>query len=173
MSIYTLKKLVPSDLHELQEISRTTFTETFEVHNSAEDLNTYLQEQLSLVQLSKELQNPESAFYFGKINSEAAGYLKLNWGKAQTELQDLEAFEIERIYVLKNYLGTGLGAFLMDAAIEIAYKMKPSYVWLGVWEKNERAIRFYQKYGFKVFGSHSFTLGNDIQNDLLMKLEIN
>jgi len=97
----------------------------------------------------------------------------LNWGAAQTELTDPTAFEIERIYVLKPYLGKGMGNFLMDAALEIAYKMKPSYVWLGVWEKNERAIRFYEKYGFKVFGSHLFSLGNDIQTDLLMKLENN
>lgn len=173
MSIYTLKKLVPSDLHELQEISRTTFRETFEAHNSAEDLNKYLHEQLSLDKLSKEIQHPDSAFYFAEINHEAAGYLKLNWGSAQTELIDRSAFEIERIYVLKKYLGKGLGAFLMDAALEIAYKMKPSYIWLGVWEKNERAIRFYEKYGFRVFSSHVFTLGEDKQTDLLMKLENN
>lgn len=173
MSIYTLKKLVLSDLHDLQEISRTTFKETFEMHNSAEDLNKYLHEQLSIDKLSKEIQNPESAFYFGERNNEAAGYLKLNWGSAQTELTDPLAFEIERIYVLKPYLGKGMGAFLMDAALEIAYKMKPVYIWLGVWEKNEKAIRFYEKYGFKVFGSHLFTLGNDIQTDLLMKVENN
>ena len=172
MSIYTLKKLVPSDLYTLQEISRTTFKETFEIHNSTEDLNKYLNEQLSLDKLSIEMQNPNSAFYFGEINIEAAGYLKLNWGNAQTELEDLDAFEIERIYVLNQYLGKGLGAFLMDAALEIAHKMKPSYIWLGIKKKNERAIRFYEKYGFKVFSNHSFTLGNDIQNDLLMKLEI-
>lgn len=171
MSIYTLRKIEPSDIHELQNISRTTFRETFEAHNSAEDLNKYLHEQLSLDKLSGEIQNSDSAFYFAEINNQAVGYLKLNWGLAQTEQIDASAFEIERIYVLNSYLGKGLGAFLMDAALEIAYKMNPVFIWLGVWEKNERAIHFYEKYGFKVFGSHQFTLGEDIQTDLLMKLE--
>ncbi len=169
---YVTRKVNLDDVIQLQQISRITFSETFAEHNTNDDLNKYLQEQLSLKQLMEELNNAYSAFYFASENERVIGYLKLNWEKAQTELIDEAAFEIERIYILKEYFGKGLGQFLLDHAITIGKAKHPSYIWLGVWEKNSRAIRFYEKNGFKVFSSHLFTLGNDIQTDLLMKLEI-
>lgn len=169
---YTFRKIDVDDVIQLQHISRTTFTETFAEHNSEEDLNNYLQEQLSLKKLVEELNNKYSEFYFASENERVIGYLKLNWEKAQTELIDEAAFEIERIYILKEYFGKGLGQFLLDNAITIGKAHAPSYIWLGVWEKNARAIRFYEKNGFKVFSSHLFTLGSDVQTDLLMKLDI-
>ncbi|MDP2419861.1 N-acetyltransferase [Sediminibacterium sp.] len=168
----TLRKISEEDVTQLQVISRSTFRETFEDHNTEEDLNKYLDEQLSIKSLLEELKNPNSAFYFAYENERIVGYLKLNWTSAQTELIDEAAFEIERIYILKEFFGTGLGQFLLNNAITIGKAKKPTYIWLGVWEKNTRAIRFYEKNGFKVFSSHLFTLGNDIQTDLLMKLDI-
>lgn len=170
---YTFHKIDVDDVIQLQEISRITFSETFAEHNTEEDLNKYLQEQLSLNKLVEELNNNYSEFYFASENERVIGYLKLNWEKAQTELIDEAAFEIERIYILKEYFGKGLGQFLLDHAIIIGKAHQPTFIWLGVWEKNSRAIRFYEKNGFKVFSSHLFTLGNDIQTDLLMKLDIN
>lgn len=173
MNRYTLKKISVDDVVPLQTISRTTFKETFIEHNTEEDLNKYLEEQLSIQKLTDELKNPNADFYFALDNEQIVGYLKLNRSTAQTELINLAAFEIERIYVLKEYFGKGLGQFLLDNAIQIGKALKPSYIWLGVWELNKRAIRFYEKNGFTVFSSHLFTLGNDIQTDLLMKLGIN
>ncbi|MBS4043796.1 MAG: GNAT family N-acetyltransferase [Chitinophagaceae bacterium] len=170
---YTFHKIDVDDVIQLQQISRITFSETFAEHNTEEDLNKYLQEQLSLNKLVEELNNNYSEFYFASENERVIGYLKLNWEKAQTELIDEAAFEIERIYILKEYFGKGLGQFLLDHAIIIGKAHQPTFIWLGVWEKNSRAIRFYEKNGFKIFSSHLFTLGNDIQTDLLMKLEIN
>lgn len=170
---YAIRKVNMDDVIQLQQISRITFSETFAKHNTEEDLNNYLNEQLSLTKLVEELNNNYSAFYFASENERVIGYLKLNWEKAQTEIIDEAAFEIERIYILKEYFGKGIGQFLLDNAIAIGKAYDPSYIWLGVWEKNARAIRFYEKNGFKVFNSHLFTLGNDVQTDLLMKLEIN
>ncbi len=172
MSSYTLRKIGNADVISLQTISRTTFKETFTEHNTEEDLNKYLEEQLSIQKLTDELNNPNTSFYFALDNQQVVGYLKLNNSTAQTELIDEAAFEIERIYVLKEYFGKGLGQFLLDNAIQIGKELKPTYIWLGVWEMNARAIRFYEKNGFTVFSSHLFTLGNDIQTDLLMKLSI-
>ena len=173
MNNIVISKAGIQDLKQLQEISTETFVQTFAEVNTKEDMEKYLSEHLSLSKLSAELNNAESDFYFAQLNDQVIGYLKTNSGAAQTELKEADGLEVERIYVLKKYLGKGLGAFLMNAALEIAYKLKPSYIWLGVWEKNERAIRFYEKYGFRVFSSHVFTLGEDRQTDLLMKLENN
>ena len=167
-----IRKLDITDLENLQKISITTFRETFEEVNSEEDMQKYLDENLSLERLKNELENQNSEFYFAENNGEILGYLKLNFKDAQTEKVEENHFEIERIYVLKAFLGQKIGQILFDKAIEIGREKNLEYVWLGVWEENHRAIKFYEKNGFKVFGKHKFVLGKDVQTDLLMKLKI-
>ena len=102
-----------------------------------------------------------------------AGYLKLNFDSAQTEnVLNNQAFEIERIYLLKEYQNKGLGTELFEAAIQIGKEKGYSTLWLGVWEKNRSALQFYQKKGLVTFGSHYFQLGSDTQTDFLMRYDI-
>lgn len=160
------------DLTKLQTISRSTFAQTFDEHNNPENMQAYLNTGFSAEKLLAELNNKNSAFYFAVDNSmnSVVGYLKVNTGDAQSEKNDLNAFEIERIYVDKAYFGKKVGQLLFDKAIEIAKSKKVSYVWLGVWEENHRALAFYTKNGFKAFDKHLFKLGNDEQTDIMMKL---
>ena len=167
-----IRKLDITDLENLQKISITTFRETFEEVNSEEDMQKYLDENLSLERLKNELENQNSEFYFAENNDEILGYLKLNFKDAQTEKLEENHFEIERIYVLKAFLGQKIGQILFDKAIEIGREKNLEYVWLGVWEENHRAIKFYEKNGFEIFGKHDFVLGEDVQTDLLMKMKI-
>ena len=162
------------DLTKLQTISRSTFAQTFNEHNNHEDMQAYFDNSFSVEKLSSELNNQNSTFYFAVDNSinSVVGYLKVNTGDAQSEKKDLNAFEIERIYVDKTYFGKKVGQLLFDKAIEIAKSKKVSYVWLGVWEENHRALAFYAKNGFKAFDKHLFKLGNDEQSDILMKLHL-
>ncbi|XLS28413.1 GNAT family N-acetyltransferase [Flavobacteriaceae bacterium M23B6Z8] len=164
-----LHKVSIEELEVLRQLSIQTFSEKFSEDNTSEDLTNYLIKAFNREQLEKELRNSKSFFYFLKLKDRIQGYLKLNKGDAQNELKDQNCVELERIYVLKEYQRKGLGHFLMNFAIEWAVKQEVSFIWLGVWEKNEAAIRFYQKYNFKKFGSHEFILGNDKQTDLLMK----
>jgi ribosomal protein S18 acetylase RimI-like enzyme len=99
--------------------------------------------------------------------------LKLNFGEAQTELKNNTSLEIERIYVLKEFHGQNMGQLLYYKALEIATKYRIKEIWLGVWEKNKRAISFYKKNGFIEFDTHIFKLGNDEQIDIMMKLTLN
>ena len=119
-----------------------------------------------------ELDNPESEFYLAKIQQADVGYLKLNFGSAQTDLKDQNSIEIERIYVLSNYQGNKIGQVLYNQALQIANERNALYIWLGVWEKNLGAIRFYKKLGFEEFDRHDFVLGSDVQTDVIMKLKI-
>ncbi|MEY3646668.1 MAG: hypothetical protein RL127_1376 [Bacteroidota bacterium] len=172
------------DLAALQMIGRKTFAETFEAGNSEENLASYLAEGFSTEKLSAELANAYSHFYFAETNGQVLGYLKVNTGEAQTENQDPSALEIERIYVLqefhgkevgqKLYLKAGkeVGQKLYLKALSIAHEQNAPYIWLGVWEKNPRAIRFYEKQGFVEFDQHIFQLGEDAQTDILMKLNL-
>lgn len=162
-----------SELHDLQHIAQQTFSETFSSENDEANLLTYLEKSFSIEKLSSELANPDSQFYFARDKDEIIGYLKLNTGTAQTELPDLQALEIERIYVLAAYHGKKIGPLLMEHAIAVAAARHSSYVWLGVWEENRKAIRFYEKNGFTVFSQHTFKLGNEVQLDLLMKRALN
>jgi ribosomal protein S18 acetylase RimI-like enzyme len=167
-----MKKVSIDDIDELQKIGRQTFFETFSEANSEENMQKYLQEELSLEKLTVELDDKNSQFFFAIIDTEVIGYVKLNLGQSQTELKDDNALEIERIYVLKRFQGKKVGQLLYEKAIEIAKQQNVDYVWLGVWEENYRAIRFYKKNGFIEFDKHIFQLGNDEQTDLMMKLQL-
>ena len=167
-----IRKINIDDLETLRYLSIQTFKETFEEVNTEEDMQKYLDENLSIEKLKTELENVNSEFYFAENNGEILGYLKLNFKDAQTEKVEENYFEIERIYVLKAFLGQKIGQILFDKAIEIGREKNLEYVWLGVWEENHRAIRFYGKNGFEIFGKHDFVLGKDVQTDLLMKLKL-
>lgn len=135
-------------------------------------MTKYLDEYFSVEKLTAEFNNKSSEFYFATIGKNVIGYLKLNFGQAQTELQDGNALEIERIYVLKEFHGKGVGQLLYDKALQIARQKNVDYVWLGVWEENRRAINFYTKNGFVEFDKHIFKLGNEEQTDKMMKLSL-
>ncbi len=161
-----------ADLEILQKLSIQTFTETFAAVNSAENLEDYIKNNLNITQLTTELNNTNSQFFIAYSNREVIGYLKINFDDAQTEVIDTDALEIHRIYVLQTFHGKNIGHLLINKAISIAKSKTKTYVWLGVWEENYRALQFYTKNGFVVFDKHIFTLGNDKQTDLLMKLTI-
>ena len=168
-----LRQVELSDLDQLQGIGRQAFAETFSSNNSEENMQTYLDEKFSALNLEKELSDKDSRFYFAVLDERVVGYLKINFGTSQTEIKDPRALEIERIYVLKGFHGLKVGQVLYEKAIDVAREKGLDYVWLGVWEKNERAIGFYKKNGFVEFDRHIFRLGNDAQTDIMMKLEIN
>ena len=172
MENISIKSVTPSEIDQLAAISRQTFSETFSAGNSEENLKKYLAEELSAEKLTAELNNPNSEFYFAELDGKIIGYLKLNFGQAQTELQDQAAVEIERIYVLKEFHGKHVGQLLYQKAIEVARQKNADYIWLGVWEENPRAINFYKKNGFAEFDKHIFRLGNDEQTDIMMKLPL-
>lgn len=167
-----IKRVKLSDLPILQSIARLTFIESFSGQNDPEDMRVYIDENLSIQKLKSELNNPESRFYFAQYENKVIGYLKINYGRAQTEQLDSNSFEIERIYVRKEFHGNNVGQLLFNRAIQIAKLNKSKLVWLGVWEKNLRAIRFYEKNGFVAFDKHIFKLGDDAQTDIMMRLEL-
>ena len=176
MSNITLKKLSITDVAQLQKIGNTTFSETFWEYNTPENLNKYLVESFSIEKLSSEINNTLSEFYLAlddaKDDINAIGYLKVNFGESQTEIKDSTALEIERIYVLKEYQGKDVGQLLYQKALAIAKQSNVEYIWLGVWEKNVRAINFYKKNGFVTFDTHIFKLGDEQQTDFMMKLQL-
>ena len=162
--IYTIRPVTPNELLELQVISERTFFETFAKDNSIENMQLYLEKNLTVDRLAEELEDPRSVFYFAELPGEIVGYLKINYS--------VEGLEIERIYINQRVQGSGVGQKLLDKAFELAHDHGIERIWLGVWEHNPKAIRFYEKNGFVIYGSHIFKLGNDEQRDLLMQISI-
>ncbi len=173
MAEISIRLVTGADLPELQRISQETFQDAFAASNTAENMKLYEEKAFSREQLLDEINNPESTFYFAVTDGLVAGYLKLNTGKAQGDLQDQNSLELARIYVRKEFQGQRIGQQLLDKTIAVAREKNVDFAWLGVWELNPGAIRFYERNGFKKFSTHFFMLGSDRQTDILMKLVIN
>ena len=170
--IKLIKKCTLQDLESLQKISIETFYQTFANSNTAENMKAYLENAYNEEKLYKELSNPNSSFFFVYVDELLAGYLKLNEFPSQSDINDIDSLELERIYILKEFQGAGLGKDLLEYAISIAIEHCKKYIWLGVWEHNERAKRFYQKNGFYRIGEHSFVVGDDVQIDYVMRKDL-
>lgn len=160
------------DLQQLKLFSRQTFYASFGDQNTPENMQLYDEQHFSDDQIRSEILNPDSQFLFAKLGEEILGYVKINLGSAQTVLPNEAGMEIERIYVDLQVKGQGIGKSLIQKTITLAKKAGAKYIWLGVWEHNTDAIRFYEKNGFRRYSQHVFYLGNDPQTDLLMKLSL-
>jgi len=170
--IITYKICEIGDLALLIDIAKTTFIDAFESSNNSEDFEDYITSAFSEKQVKSELLNSNCTFYFAYIDNTLVGYFKLNEKDAQQEIFNSSSIELERIYVLEDFQKQQIGKQLLYKAIEIAKMKQVDFLWLGVWEHNKEAIRFYKKHGFEKFGTHPYYLGTDKQTDWLLKLEV-
>ena len=167
-----IRECTIEDLQILKTLSETTFIDSFGEDNNEEDLKAYLQDNFSIEKLEKELRNQNSRYFLALLHGEPVGYMKVNFEGAHTEKNYGNSLEVQRIYVLKKFIGQSIGKSLMEKAKEIGRSQNLHYLWLGVWERNTAAIGFYERMGFKKIGEHVFVIGNDRQLDYLMKLEL-
>lgn len=160
------------DINVLQDLSIETFSETFGQQNPPEDLELYLEKAFNPQQLTKEIMDSNTNFYFIFQEALLAGYIKLKNASLPGHPFLGEALEVERIYVRKGYQHLGLGKHLLDFASEEAQRTHKEYLWLSVWEHNPTAYEFYKSQGYVECGSRHFHLGTLAQTDLIMKKEI-
>lgn len=162
------------DAKLLTDLAYTTFWDAFAHHpkNAPDDLNHYMRQAFSLEQITAELADDKSIFLIAELDGEAAGYSKIVIDNIEPGITAERPIELNRLYSHQRFLGQGVGQQLMDACFERAKQEDRDVMWLGVWEYNPRAQRFYEKNGFRVVGQHTFVLGSDPQTDLLMQKEI-
>ena len=168
-----IRQCTSDDAWLIRSLGMTTFRDTFAADNSRENIEDYLRHSFSPELVKSQLSEPESVFMLASVGGTPAAYMQLNTGKAQTEQFGDTSMEIERLYVLSDFKRQGLGTMLVNQAFERARNRDLSKIWLGVWERNEPAQRFYQAMGFKRTGEHTFTLGTDIQTDWIMTAAVN
>ncbi len=167
-----IKVDTPALMETIRVLSIQTFHEAYEAENTKENMLAYTNKNFSEIQLLKEYNTPGHFFYIIYSEGEAAGYFKLRNEEILPDFEDLQQIELERIYILKKFQQQKLGFACINYCIEESISNGYDVLWLGVWKQNEKAIRFYKKIGFEIFGEHVFVLGDDPQKDYLMKLYI-
>ncbi|MCJ8209547.1 GNAT family N-acetyltransferase [Mucilaginibacter sp. RS28] len=172
MESLLIRRATAEDVDVLLSFSKDVFFTAFAHQNTAEDMALYAAKTFNRDGLLAELSNNHSQFYFAYYKNALAGYLKLNFNFAQTEFREDTGMEVERLYVHSNFQNLKIGQALFNLAIDTGRRLKKAYIWLGVWERNVNAIRFYERNGFTKIGEHDFMLGNDRQTDWLMKKQL-
>ena len=161
-----------ADAARLSKLAATTFRETFEGENTPEDMARYVAQAFTPDQQAAEIADPGGAVLLAERphpagDAELVGYVHLASGPAPAAVQGPAPLELKRLYVARVWHGQGVAQALMDAALDAAYASGAKTLWLGVWERNPRAVAFYRKYGFTRVGEHTFVLGGDAQTDSL------
>lgn len=164
----------PDQAEQVLAIGRDTFHEKWHPYYSMADMEEYLVSAFKVANILEELKSRHRCIYFILLaDGEPAGYAKINLGTTEKEFSGFAASEVERFYLFEKYHGTGLAHRLMDHVLEFLKDRNDDWVYLGVDVNNHRAIRFYERYGFVVFGAKVFMVGNTKDMDQLMKLDLN
>lgn len=164
----TIRRATVEDAAALTALAARTFADTFAAVNDPEDMRAYMDEAFTVARQAEEIVDPRSTVLLAEIGGELAGYARLVDGETPGSVTGERPVELARLYADGRYHGKGLGAALLEACFDEARRGGYRTIWLGVWERNWRALAFYRKWGFVECGSHVFVLGSDPQTDLLM-----
>jgi ribosomal protein S18 acetylase RimI-like enzyme len=167
-SSITIRRATPADAARLAAFASAAFVDTFGPDNRPEDMRAYVAESFGEAVQRSELEDPEVTVLLAESGDELVGYAMLRDGDVATPVTSSKAIEIARLYAGKRWIGAGVGALLMRGCLTEARSRLKEAIWLGVWERNARAIAFYQRWGFADVGAQSFQLGGDLQSDRLM-----
>lgn len=163
------------DAETLQPLAVKIFNDAFAGNplNKPEDMRVYINEAFSLEQTTRELADAKTIFYIAEVGAEQMiGYAKLQERSTEDCVADANPIELSRLYVRKDFHGHGIAGRLMNKCFEYARRKNYQTMWLGVWEHNFRAQKFYEKLGFSRVGSHVFQLGSDAQTDWVMEKKL-
>lgn len=156
------------DCRRIADLGRKTFHDSFAADNRAADMQAYLDASFGAAIQAAELADPASTFLIAESAGEAVGYARLLVEPAPAFIRCENPIHLQRIYAASAWIGRGVGPALMNAAIAVARENGSSGIWLGVWARNLRAIRFYHKWGFVFAGVVPFQLGDDRQTDQIL-----
>ena len=157
-----------ADAARLATLAAATFSDTFAADNTADDMAAYLAQTFGERRQRDELEAPGNLVLFAERDGQTVGYAMLRDGAAPSCVDGDAPLEIARLYAIRGAIGSGIGSALMSACLETAAERGRDVLWLGVWERNARAIAFYERWGFRDVGSQSFQLGTDRQTDRVM-----
>lgn len=164
----TIRKANLGDAMAVAEIAEATFRATFSAMNTTEHMELHCQNSYGERIQASEISNPKMVTLVSEKKSGIIGYAQMRWGHTPSCVSAKSSGEIQRLYVVEGWHGKGVAQELMHACIAEIKQRGSEAVWLGVWERNPRAIAFYKKSGFVEVGDHTFPLGGDLQRDIIM-----
>ena len=168
----TIRQTTISDVNIISVLGITTCYEAYFELDSSPDLAEYCVNFFSLQQIAAELEEANSTFLIAELNGQAIGYAKLREGKKVECLKDKNAIEIQRIYLLEKVKGRNFGRALIEKCLEIGKKKGYETLWLGVWDKNIHAQKFYESIGMENIGTTDFSDGKNEFINLVYAKEI-
>lgn len=169
----TIRKAGAGDAPLIAILATVTFFEAYFEQDDPPDLANYLVESFSPEVVAKDLADPDSFFFITYRSGKAVGYAKLRDKEPHASVTSPNAIELQRIYLVERVWGSGLGDKLLDHCIEFARSKGKCAIWLGVWEQNPRAVRFYEKHGFERVGTLEFPYADTVGLNAVMQLELN
>jgi ribosomal protein S18 acetylase RimI-like enzyme len=165
----SFREATTSDANLIAQIGAETFKAAFGPDNTSNDMEAYLAAHFNLETIQALLDDSASTFLLGYEQEKVIGYAMLRVGVPPDSVVSPNPIELVRFYILPDLIGSGYGSELMAACLARADDMGRTAIWLGVWEKNLRAIQFYEKWGFRKVGMKPFILGQDVQHDYIMQ----
>ena len=164
----TIRLANTSDAFDLAQLAESTFRDAFSEFNSTKNMDAHCSESYGKKLQQSEIENENRITLVVEKNQQLIAYAQLKWDKSPQCISANYPGEIQRLYVDKNYHGSGVSHELMDKCILLLQNLDKDLIWLGVWEHNPRAIAYYKKFGFVEVGEHKFLLGDDLQRDIIM-----
>lgn len=163
-----IRKADRSDAGPLSRLAESTFRDTFSAMNTAQDMDLHCRSRYSEAIQAGEIADPAVVTLLSEDEGKLVGFAQLRWDGTPACVSAVAPGEIQRLYVARDWHGKGVAQALMRACIDAMQARGSDVVWLGVWERNPRAISFYTKCGFVEVGDHVFPLGGDPQRDVIM-----
>lgn len=167
-----VKRAAFSDVAAMREVAIQSYMDTFAEVNSPENMTAFLNEVYNQQKLEHEFHETGSALYLAWNDNRVAGFLRMRSSEEVAAELGSNTIELQRLYIHKDFQNQKVGRMLMQKAIDYALEGKFEWIWLGVWEHNFNAQRFYAKWGFEKFGEHIFQMGEDPQTDWLLKRKL-
>ncbi len=156
-----LRRATQQDAAVVAQLGRITFAETFGYlfAEHGADLAAYLDRTFGLAKIEASLGKPMNLWWLATADGLPVAYAKLKYPSPSALLSEPDAAQLQKIYVLRDFMGKGIGVPLLDAALEQAARLGAPVVWLTVLRQNERAIGFYIRHQFTTVGPESYTIG--------------
>ena len=157
----------PSDAPSLAELAEKTFRDAFAQFINKKDFESYVAQSFTENQIRSELFDSASTFLIAKLKDKWVGYAKLYQSPPPDCVKLLPTIELARLYSIQQYLGSGIGAALLEACVDYARNRAFKSIWLSSWQENHRGNAFYVKMQFENIGAKTFAIGSDIQEDYI------
>jgi len=163
----------PSHADTISSIGKQSFRDAFgHLFNQKDSLQDYLDYTYHPDKIAKSIAKENNVFFLALVENVPVGFAKLKKHSLNEQIESIAQMELQKIYVLPYYHGSGAGAALMQAVLELASKVSPDFLWLDTHISNTKAVQFYEKNGFKKVGRHYFQIGTQTFEYHLMSLPI-